>query len=262
MKIPLPSNGVFGLKFVEMRQPVMSDLRKVEQFSSDEVLAKNEFLRLLLNDPTVLPSISTYDRDYLFTIAVGAINLNKIPYVVTCSHCGKKHTAEYDITVQEPVFLEEDVQRELLKVVGSEELVFQALSVAQEEAIVAYALEDEDEQHYASRVEDAKVCTILGYAITPENIERVTKMDLSLYYAAMFFQVCMRHGLSNVDKCTCSQCDQDILVSVPVIPLLLQSNTALVMSKFAALAGKVSFEAFNELTIPEYQSLVNSLGTK
>lgn len=259
MYIKLPSSGKMGMTTIEMNQPKINHLREIQNLPLQEDEAKTAFVKSLLPRPYELDKLSTYDRDYLFLLAVGVINLNKIQFTVKCS-CGGVEKSLFDVDNQEVLFLEEKDEATIEKEIEGVVYTFSILTVAQEQEIVDYALLDE--KNLNSRMADAMVASIMGLGVSPESIETVRNYDLSVYFAALFFHSCSFHGIHTTSTVICSKCSKSILAIIPLMATLLSIDTVTIMERFADLSGAMDFKSFIDMSIPELSSLVNSLSNK
>ncbi len=256
MKIYLPSNGKLKFNSVQMNAPSIGALRIIPNLSQIEHYAKNEFLRTLLEKPEQLEELTICDRDYLFLLAVGGINLNKISGSYNCK-CGKKVSFDFNLDTAIATFLEKDDRLKIQKQINKNKYTFQTLLVKDETVATEYALEDE--KNYEERFEFAKVILTLGQKLDDKGMEWLQKQDMSIYYAAKFFEQCMFHGIEPFQLTTCVHCQKQTLVHVPVVKTLLQVNISVIMSRFASLAKSVDFNSFCSLTIPELNTLMQNL---
>ena len=85
MKVYLPSHGVLGIDSIDIRQPKINDLREISNLSPTPELKKTEFVKMLATSPELVDSISIFDRDYLFAIAVSALHLGSLAFKVECA---------------------------------------------------------------------------------------------------------------------------------------------------------------------------------
>jgi len=249
MNIFLPSNGIVGIKTVDMSPPKIKHLRQISELSKINEFAKNEFLSLLLNNFADLNKITIFDRDYLFLMAVSAIHLNNMEFTFTCK-CGIENKGSFNIEQKDVIFFEGE--RILKKKIKDKEYVFNILTVGDEREIIEYALENEEKYH--ERFELALVAKTLG--MFPHAMDEVEDLPLNIFYAALFFQQCVMHGIEPMHRTTCS-CGNSTVVVIPVMDYLTEINTAGIMTKFAGLANKLDFKSFNEMTIPEVESFAN-----
>ena len=157
MEIYLPSNGKIAVNKVEMRQPKIMDIRKSQEYSDISEVRKTQFVKDLCKNPEQIDEITTYDRDYLFTIAVSSLNMNKISFKSTCSDKTCRHKTNDFIFIPdvEPVFLTDPV--ECQKTILGETYNFRLLRVKDEIKAIDYA--NIDDLTFEQRKEDALVCT-------------------------------------------------------------------------------------------------------
>lgn len=260
MLIYVPSNGRCSVSKVDMRQPKIGDLRGTVEMSSISEVRKTQFVKTLVTSPDDINEITTSDRDYLFVIAVASLTLNKINFSTECSNksCKKKVNDFLMLDEVEPVFLKTELK--VTKKIGNEEYTFKKLLVKDEIAAVDWA-NKEDPDFFEQRFDDARVCAILGYEVNDENVEVVNNLDMAVYYAAQFFQICCPHGLdlSKLIKC---ECGQSTLAVLDITGSMLNINMAMVMDRFASIAGTIDFKSFMDMSLPEYNTLVDSLNAK
>lgn len=260
MEIYLPSNGKIAVNKVEMRQPKIMDIRKSQEYSDISEVRKTQFVKDLCKNPEQIDEITTYDRDYLFTIAVSSLNMNKISFKSTCSDKTCRHKTNDFIFIPdvEPVFLTDPV--ECQKTILGETYNFRLLRVKDEIKAIDYA--NIDDLTFEQRKEDALVCAALSWEVNDENINKVKNLDLSVYYAAQFFQICCPHGLNLQKTVTCAKCGKKTIVVMEVTGRMLNLNMAIIMDRFASLTGKLDYKSFLDMTLPEYNFLIESLNAK
>jgi hypothetical protein len=260
MIVYLPSNGRIGFKKVEYRQPKISDLRASQNFSENSDMRKTEFVKLLLEDPSLVEVMTLEDRDYLFAIGVASLSMNVFHFSCKCPN--PKHAIKLDQTMGleevTPIFLDCDLKAK--KTIEGVEYEFKKLLVSDEILCIEYA-EEGDDDLYDDLLEEAQVCCILGKHVNKENIEWVRSLDLSVYYTALFFQLCCPHGinLSKVVQCTCGE---SVAVVLPITGNMLKVNMGLLMEKFAALSGSLDYKSFLDMTLPDYNSLVDAINAQ
>ena len=254
MKIYVPSNGKMGLQSVNMRQPKIDDLRDTVELSSISEIRKTQFVKKLLDNPDDLDGLSKFDRDYLFLIAVASLSQNKIYFHVQCAACKKKVKSSVSLEECDPVFLSSDVT--CSKNIYGEVYNFRLLTVGDETKAIDYAMQEDND--YDDRLEDAFVCLGLSRELTDDNIKWVRNLDLSIYYMSQFFQICCPHGATVTKdvQCTCGVITSAIL---DISGDMLNIYMALVIDRFARLAGKVDYKSFLDMSLPEYNTLVDSL---
>lgn len=260
MEIYLPSNGRTSVNKIEMRQPKISDIRKSQEYSDLSEIRKTQFVKDLCANPQLVDEITLYDRDYLFTIAAASLNMNKINFKSTCLDrtCGAKTSDFIFVPDVEPVFLNQPI--ECSKEIMGEVYHFRLLRVKDEIAAIDYA--NIDDLTFEQRKEDALVCSALSMSINDKNVQKVKELDLAIYYAAQFFQICCAHGLNLQKTVKCSKCQKESIVVMEVTGKMLNMNMAVIMDRFASLAGKLDYASFMDMTLPEYNFLIDSLNAK
>lgn len=259
MNIKLPSNGHFGVVSVNMRQPRVNDLRMIPELSSYEPLAKYQFVKALLEKPEVLDSISIFDKEYLFAIAVGVINLNKIGFTFTAPAGNLK--GEFDLSSKDVTELLKSDDLKVSKEVSGELYNFHLPTVQEELKIIDYASSLEDVE-FDEGYQDGLVMTIFGKEPNSENQEWLDNLDITVYYAAIYYYQCCFHGVETTEEVTCPECGTKTNVVVPLTKSLLSIDTMTIMSRFTELSGSMDFQSFSNLTIPELSAVTKALETK
>lgn len=255
MKIVIPSAGKTGISSVGMRQPKIADLRKAPDLTEVSGIRKNEFLRLLLEDPEVLKRITHYDRDYLFLIAIAVVTLNVVKFGYECT-CKRRVANQIAIGTLQPVFLKKEENLTKITTINKQKYSIKVLTAYEDELALEYASEDEDT--FDDRLEDAKVCLSTGLPITVENINKVRNSDLMLYYVVDFFNKCMFHGTLLEKECTCG-CGVTKNVIVKVDGSMLSSEISVLMERYISVSSKIDYMSFLELTIPEYNTMISAM---
>jgi len=256
MKIIIPSAGKTGVVSVGIRQPRIADLRKAPDLTEISGIRKNEFLRLLLEDPEVLKKITHYDRDYLFLIAISVVTLNVIKFGYDCPVCKKRVIEQIAIGTLQPVFLKKEENLTKKITINKQKYTIKVLTAYEEELALEYASEDDDT--FNDRLEDAKVCLSIGLPITLENISKVLNTDLMLYYVVDFFNKCMFHGTMLEKECRCS-CGVQKKVIVKIDGSMLSSEISVLMERYVSISSKIDYMSFLELTIPEYNTMITAM---
>lgn len=259
MRIYLPSNGMMSLVHIEMRNPMIKDIRELSNISENDTLRKTEFLKLLCN-PEDLDKITPSDRDYLFFIAASAFSLNAFNYTVKCD-CGKTVKDVLNAGEVEPIRLSYRQKNTSKKKLGGQEFTFRRLSVGMETTCIFFAM-DSPEEKYDEVYTDAVVAMTLYGEVNPELIERVQKIDVSIYYYAYFYQYFLPHGADIRTVTVCPHCGKEITVLHPIKANLLSTDLKTMMQCFVSLGDKLTLEDFYNMTLPEYNLFVQTLNSK
>lgn len=258
MKVILPSNGLLGTKWVDLREPTFEDLRKTYSATiDDEYLYKYEFIKSLCDFDE--SKITMDDVIYLYEISVAAISLNTIKIEVTCD-CGNKVESEY-------TYLDDDVpvrtlnkeSRRCKTTLGDIEYNFNILSAKDGLDIHTYALGDSDNE---KMVEEATVCKVLGYEITDDNIEKIRKIPCSIYASCFIFINANKHGMSVVKKVKCPHCNKEMNVKINLDSSWSKMDVPTFISQYASIRDCLDFKSFLKFTIPEFKSFVEYLNAE
>lgn len=259
MRIELPSAGKFGVFSVEMRSPKIGDLRHVSELSDVESIAKTDFVKSLMKEPQDLDNVSIYDRDYLFLLAAAAVNMNSFDFSVRCE-CGNTINDSFDISDVDVETLSADVQIKVDKQIDGVNYQFHLPTVKEEQQAVQWVLTEDaaynDKTVFSNRNQDAMVAVVLGKEVNNETVQWVRDLDLKIYFAALFFIQCEAHGVQPVKVTECPKCHKKTMTIIPVVKSLTQVTTEDIMRKFMRVSGDMSFEAFCDLTVPEFETLL------
>lgn len=258
MIVYIPSNGRAGHLKTGYRQPKISDLRKSNDFSSIDSIKKNEFVSLLLEDSTILPKLTIFDRDYLFTLGVASLKSNVFDFTSSCSECSSRIKDKLDLAEIEPIFLESPLDAE--KVIFGKPYKFHCLLVEDEQEIIDYAIQDDSQ--FDERKEDATVCKILSKPITEENIQWVKELDVTVYYLALMYLCVVFHGITLQKNLPCPKCGAPQKVMIKITSDLLNIDLATILDRYVAISGKLDYQSFLEFTLPEYNTLVKSFNER
>lgn len=258
MKIILPSNGLLGTKWVDMREPTFADLRKTMSATNDEYLFKYEFVKGLCEFDD--KKISMDDVQYLYEIAASAITFNTLKFKVTCGECGEKIDDEFSFAKDNvPVHTLHKDSRKCKKVVDDVEYVFHILSAADGVDIHTYALDDTESE---KMIEEATVCKVLGYNITDENIEKIRQLPVSIYVACFLFIKANKHGMLIIKKMTCPKCNAKTNMKIELDSSWVKMDLPTFIAQYAQVRDCLDFKSFLKFTVPEYKNFVEYLNAE
>ena len=248
MKVILPSKGILGTKYVELRQPTFSDLRAVHNMESDESLLKINFVKILLGECD-LNKITKYDMDYLYLIAVCAMNYNEVSYSLTCD-CGEKIKFKFNLATKDVEELKK-IKQPYLKKISGLEFKYHILSAQNEVDARLYALSSDN---YDDAYQDAVVALTLGYSL--DDIEsKVHKLPVQIYISTFLFQKVVFHGIPMVEIIKCPSCSESIKVNLSIGTDLIKVDLHNLMNNYVNLHSILDFDAYMSLTVPEFNTL-------
>lgn len=257
MRIKLPSAGIVGFETIELDSLRFSHLRNIslENLNDDQV--KTELIRQVAIDKDKVEKLTLWDRDYIHKILISAIHNNAIQLIVECPHCGVKVPAIYEIGKYEGVELPEGVQ--LITHKEPEGMDYKIPQVEDEYGIIEYAnLKSNNDEEYRKHYEDALVSVVLGNGSTEEGVQKTLELPMGIYYSAAIFHHITFHGMTAWFHHTCQKCDKNHVVLVPFTKALLEFDVAGIMTRFQDVSGMVDFQAFLNLSIPEFGLLVEA----
>lgn len=258
MKIFLPSNNMMGLVSVEMRDPKIGDLRKIPNYSESSIIKKTEYVRDLVGDDVY--KITPQDRDYLFLIAVGAISMNELTLSIKCD-CGCPINSSLPIGSIEPLRLKRDTKREYKAKIFGEKYTFRKINVKDELEIEERAIDLPDED-YKYEFDDGLVAKTLGKDLSADSIEWVRNLDLSIYYAAILYQMVDPHGVTVYKTVECPVCHKKIKSVLPIKGEILNVDVGQIMTRYVSVRPYLSMDNYFESTLPEYNTFIRALNNK
>ena len=258
MKVILPSNGLLGTKWVDLREPTFGDLRKTMSATNDEYLFKYEFIKGLCEfDPK---TITMDDVQYLYEIAASAITFNTLKFKVTCGECGNEIDEEFSFANDDvPVVTLHKDSRKCKKKVGDEIYIFHILSASDGVDIHTYALDDDESE---KMIEEATACKVLGYDINDENIEKVRNIPISIYVACFLFVKANKHGMVIQKKMVCPKCGNKTNMKIELDSSWVKIDLPTFIAQYAQVRDCLDFKSFLDFTIPEFKNFVEYLNAE
>lgn len=254
MKIILPSEGLLGTRYVDLREPNYGDLRATSNMtSSDEYLFKYEFVQRLCNfDPK---TISMDDVLFLYTIAASAVTFSVLSIKVKCPECGETIYDRFVIGEDDiPIKVLKNTFKKCKKTLDGVEYSFNILSAQDGVDIHTYALDYDD---YEQRIEDATVCRVLGYDITEENIDKVTKeIPISVYTGCFLFISANKHGMNLVKNMKC-KCGKSTLTEFELDSTWVKCKTEDIIEAYAMIRDCLDFKSFLDFNVTEFKYFID-----
>lgn len=260
MKVILPSNGLLGTRWVDMRQPIFEDLRNALSATADEYLFKYEFIKNMCDfDDT---KITMDDVQFLYEVAAFSVCFNTIDFRIKCNECDTIVDGVFSYATDDvPIHTLHKESRKCKKVIDDIEYNFHILSAKDGVDIYTYAMvEDEDES--ARRVEDGTACKVLGYDITDENIEKIKKLPVSIYIACFLFIKANKHGMILSKKVTCPKCGHESIARFELDSSWVKIDLPTFIAQYAQVRDCLDFKSFLKFTIPEYKNFVEYLNAE
>lgn len=249
MKIILPSNGLLGTRYVDMREPNYGDVRRALSATTDDYLFKYEFVSGLCEfDPK---KVTMDDVEHLYSLAAAACSFNTLKFTVTCA-CGNPIWDSFTIGVDDiPVVTLDKHFKKCKKILEGVEYNYHVLSAADGVDIYTYALDDTE---HDKMVEDATVCKVLGREITEENIAWVSTIPVAIYVSCFIFMKANKHGMVLEKKCKCSKCGKDTTVHMELDSSWVKTDVPSFVAQYAVIRDYLDFKSFLDFTIPEYKN--------
>lgn len=258
MKIALPSRGLLGTKIIDLRAPTFGDLRNVNSMNQQEGLLIDQFTVGLFESPVDLSTITKFDLDYCYAIAVGSLSFNKITFDHVCKKCGTVTEGEVLFGEQDVISLRKERYPFRQKINGVD-YEYHILSAKQDIDAWEYALTQEDEQ---SAYEDACVAFILGKTV--EDMDWVHKLPASIFISALAYQQYNFHGvhLDSIVECSNPDCRDKTRVRIKLSSTSIRVDLSNLMQRYTDVSHSASFETFFSFTMNDYKTFVDALNSK
>ena len=258
MKVILPSNGLLGTKWVDLREPTYGDLRKTITATNDEYLFKYEFISGLCEFDA--KTITMDDIQYLYDVAASAITFNTLDFRAKCNNCGTMIDGKFSFAEDEvPVHTLHKDSKKCKKKIGDVEYVFHILSAQDGIDIHTYALDDSENE---KMIEEATVCKVLGFSINDENIEKIRNLPVSIYVACFLYIKANRHGMEICKKLKCPKCGNDSYLRITLDSSWVKADLPSFIAQYAKIRDCLDFKSFLDFTIPELKNFVGYLNAE
>ena len=245
MKVLLPSKGVLGTKFVNLKPVTFADIRNVQFLNQEEELLKAQFTTSLINDVD-LNKITKMDLDYLFTILAMQTQLNSVGFNYTCS-CGESHNSTIIFGGQDLIEIPSKTKFPHVVNVRGTKMSYNILSAQQHIEACEYALQQDD---FKSAYEDACVTFIFGKTIN--EIEWTKQLDISTFMSALLFQNVMFHGVKLTKTERCPKCGKLNEVTINPTTEMIKIDTNVLIGQYINVSSLLDFDNFLKITIPEF----------
>ena len=255
MKQPLPSNGLLGTRYVDMREPNFGDVRRAINATNDDFLFKMEFVSGLADfDPH---KVTMDDIEHLYTLGAAACSFNTLRFTIKCAECGKPIRNDFTIGVDDiPVVTLDKHFKKCRKVLNGVEYNYHVLSAADGVDIYTYALDDSE---HDKMVEDATVCKVLGREITDENIAWVNTIPVAIYVSCFLFMKANKHGMVLEKKVKCADCGKETTVHMELDSSWVKMDIPSFVAQYAVIRDYLDFKSFLDFTVPEYENFKDYL---
>jgi len=258
MKVILPSNGLLGTRWVDLREPTFADLRSTIRATEDQFLFKHEFVKRLCEFDD--NKITMDDVQYLYDVAATAVTFKTVTFSVKCPECGAIAKSDFMFGESEtPVRTLDKDSRRCSKTIEGVEYHFHILSAADGVAIHTYALDDDDSERM---IEEATVCRVLGYDITDESIEKVRNLPIAIYVACFLYINANWHGMDIRKEVECTACGKKSTTKITLDSSWVKMDLAAFIGQFASVRDCLDFKSYLKFTVPEFKNFVDYLNAE
>lgn len=254
MKILLPSLGIYGQKSVELKVPTLQDLRDITNYNVDELYKKARLVSLLSD--ANFSKITYDDFNYIYDIAAFSVVLNKLDFTIQCS-CGNN--------VNTSVYLSKcDIKQLELK---KKDLPVSFRSVCKKVQYRLLSAQDVIDAYDSAQVADDEDQSFILYKINrmmcrPLEDSYSKELSLSQALSAEAFQKMNYHGIVKVGQIKCPNCGKVTTFGWKIEPKSIELSIDRLMSMYSSMYSFLDLKSFYNLTLTEYNSLVNSINKK
>lgn len=220
-------------------------------------MAKVELVQSLFEKEYDLNKLTKWDIDFLYNISVFSVVYNQVDFTSVCPHCHKQFQNDFNIDGVEVKVLRH--YKPITKHLEGSDYTFHVLSAQQYVECLTYAVPEEDEQ---KAYEDAVVAFTLGKSLSEEDIKWVTELPATVYVLCFYFQQTCFHGVALNKLSKCPNCHKEFqtFLSVPID--VIKTPLSELMKMYTAVAKEVTFDDFNSMTVPEYDSFIAALNER
>lgn len=257
MKVAIPSKLV---PTVELRQPTLRDIRELSNIDGS-ICIKNAFVRSCTNDS--IDNISILDRDYLFFLCCSSVHQGRLSFKVTCPKCNNQQSVRVMLSEFEVFDLLSKRSKYTSVLINKSIYKYQILTVAQEEWCINKCF-DFTSSYDEDIIKDLESSLIIAnkkfdYSSMDSFYKSFESLPLRAVAIACDYHKLLFHGVFTVHYHNCLHCGAEI-----IIPINFEDSSALIssetlMSMYAALSKRISFDDFLSLTVTDYESFVESL---
>lgn len=251
MKVILPSHGVFGQNTVDVRTPLIKDLREISDYAQNDTLKKIKYVQMLSD--IKLNKVTYFDVEYIYDLLCFATLYSKFDQSVHCE-CGK----DFDATV----FLG-DLDIVDLKVPNGLPITVNdynfTLLTAQEyhDITVQSCYEDNEQLAFNDFLVSYTLChRTLDYQQVKKYVDR---LPVSVYLSAVAFHDYYYHGLTRSVNVKCPSCGKPHTVDFKFDVAALHFDTDTLMSNYATLASYIGFEDILNMTADEWSLFISKI---
>lgn len=260
MKVAIPSKTA---PTVELRQPTLRDLRNLSDIEGS-ICIKNALVRACCSDS--IDVLSILDRDYLFFLCCSAINQGRLSFKYECPECHKSNPVRVMLSDFEVFDLATNKPHKTSVLIGKKLYKYDILAVSQEEWCISKCFEyvgSYDEEV----IKDLESSLILynkkfDYSSMESFYKDFQNLSLKAIVIANDYHKLMFHGVFTAVDYICLHCGEEFTIPIEFEGSSAQINPATLMSMYASLSKKISFDDFLSLTVADYEAFVESLKPK
>jgi len=250
MIILLPSCGALGTKSVDLQPVRFEHIRNIHNINSDDNISKIDFLKMLLPQDFDFSTISYWDFIYLFNVSVFSVLYNSVKFTSTCSHCGHKFKNDFSIAGM-------DVKtilgyHDVTKTFDGTEYTFHLLSAQDYIDALEYSAPLENEQ-------DAYNDFIVYRTLCLDTPNNASTVPASVYLYCFLYQNILFHGVKMAKDSICPKCGKPFETRLRIPLSLIKFEMNDLMNMYTSISDRVTFDDFNQMTLPEYNALVSVL---
>lgn len=263
MNILLPSAGVTGKKFINMKMATYKVMKTIDDEEPVDDKQKNEFIRSLTTGS--IDHITSWDRDYLYLIAIAAMRENKLDYPNMECTCGSKHKYTLDISQIDVFDLPEGTQLRTPLEHNGQTWLFKISQVCDEEFAFDLCLEflgEFDQILYDNIV----LCRNLSsdkwepdYSSLDNLVNSIKNLPQNIYMTAHAFKLQSFHGVPTVVDVPCPACGKKEKETLYNPGNIVSMSGKTLMELYTPISNIINYSEFLEMTVVEHLSLIQKL---
>lgn len=252
MLVRLPSNGVLGVKSVNVSQPKYRDLLKLSDVDSFDPILKSEFVSLFVDYD--VKKLSTFDRDYLYNIGLSSICPNDIQFPY--KHCGRDMTATYDLGEQDVHMLKGGNPQK----VG--DLLLRVPTVDDEYFAYKFVSEECDEFNKSLFESVVALRCIVSDKIDFSSVKSLEKssdelLDVKGWFSVYSYRHVCFHGLDRKVTVKCPHCGKEFKITLDFPASVCNFGLEDIMNRYrSVMRFGISYNDFLGMTVSEHLLLL------
>lgn len=257
MKVRLPSDG-WGLRVVDLRLPIIRDLREITLSSMHPKDKVAEFVKMLIPSSTNYSKVSYWDMQYLYNIAAYSLHFNSVEVKAQCPKC--KASVKHLITLADQhLHLLTQPGKYTAKVCGKS-LHMRLLSMQDVLYACEFAVSSDD---YDTAYWDALVTLSLFFEHPTKEfyvlMDKTHELLQPQYMAPILYLQACYHGMETSAKVKCSHCSNEFNLFVMADASFIDFDVNDLMDTYSKLSSMISFSDLLNLSFAELKAFIKGV---